>query len=54
MIETVNWRDVKAKVRAADPTWDSNDRIARRQQMREQMRAAVSARSWRRSAGNSG
>lgn len=42
MTEAANWRDVKAKARAADPTWDSNDRVTRRQQMREQMLAAVS------------
>jgi DNA-binding XRE family transcriptional regulator len=42
MTEAANWRDVKAKARAVDPTWDSNDRVARRQQMREQMLAAVS------------
>ena len=33
MTEPANWRDVKAKARAADPTWDSTDRVARRQQM---------------------
>jgi len=42
MTEASNWRDVKAKARAIDSTWDSNDRVARRQQMREQMLAAVS------------
>jgi DNA-binding XRE family transcriptional regulator len=42
MTEAANWRDVKAKTRAAHPTWDSNDRIARRQRMREQMLAGVS------------
>jgi hypothetical protein len=42
MTEPANWRDVKAKARAADPTWDSAERVARRQQMREQMLAAVS------------
>ena len=42
MTEAANWRDVKAKARAIDRAWDSNDRVARRQQMREQMLAAVS------------
>ena len=42
MTEATNWRDVKAKARATDPTWDSDDRVARRQQMRAQMLAAVS------------
>jgi DNA-binding XRE family transcriptional regulator len=42
MTEPANWRDVKAKARAVDPTWDNNERVARRQQMREQMLAAVS------------
>jgi hypothetical protein len=30
MTEATNWRDVKAKSRAADPTWDSAERVARR------------------------
>ena len=42
MTEPTNWRDVKAKARGIDPAWDSNDRVARRQQMRAQMLAAVS------------
>ena len=42
MTEATNWRDVKAKARAADPNWDSAERVARRQQMREQMLASVS------------
>ncbi|MCM4080983.1 helix-turn-helix domain-containing protein [Paractinoplanes hotanensis] len=42
MTEPANWRDVKAKARTADPTWDSAERVVRRQQMREQMLAAVS------------
>ncbi|SDT75735.1 helix-turn-helix domain-containing protein [Actinoplanes derwentensis] len=42
MTEATNWRDVKAKARAADPDWDSPDRVSRRDQMREQMIAAVS------------
>lgn len=42
MTKAANWRDVKAKARAADPDWDSADRIARRGQMREQMLAKVS------------
>lgn len=42
MTESTNWRDVKAKARAQDPTWDNADRVARRQQMRTEMLAAVS------------
>jgi DNA-binding XRE family transcriptional regulator len=42
MMDATNWRDVKAKARAADPTWDSAERVARRRQMREQMLASVS------------
>ncbi|GAA0938888.1 hypothetical protein [Virgisporangium aurantiacum] len=42
MTEATNWRDVKAKASAADPTWDSAERVARRRQMREQMLASVS------------
>jgi DNA-binding XRE family transcriptional regulator len=42
MTEAANWRDVKAKSRAVDPTWDSAERVARRQQMRERMLASVS------------
>lgn len=38
---TVSWREVKAKARAADPTWDSPERVARRAAAREQMLAAV-------------
>jgi DNA-binding XRE family transcriptional regulator len=37
-----NWRDVKAKARAADPTWDSEERTTRRARMREEMLASVS------------
>lgn len=37
-----NWRDVKAKARAADPTWDTEERVARRARMREEMLASVS------------
>ncbi|MFF5230649.1 helix-turn-helix domain-containing protein [Dactylosporangium sp. NPDC000521] len=42
MTEAANWRDVKAKARAADPMWDSAERVARRREMREQMLASVS------------
>lgn len=42
MTEAADWRDVKAKARAADPTWDNAERTSRRQHMREQMLAAVS------------
>lgn len=37
-----NWRDVKAKARAADPAWDTEERTARRARMREEMLASVS------------
>ncbi|HZM78261.1 MAG TPA: helix-turn-helix transcriptional regulator [Candidatus Limnocylindrales bacterium] len=37
-----NWRDVKAKARAADPTWDTEERATRRARMREEMLASVS------------
>jgi DNA-binding XRE family transcriptional regulator len=36
------WRDVKAKARAADPTWDSAERTQRRADMRQEMLASVS------------
>jgi hypothetical protein len=42
MSESANWRDVKARARALDPTWDNSDRVARRQHMRTEMLAAVS------------
>ncbi|MFC0004644.1 helix-turn-helix domain-containing protein [Micromonospora siamensis] len=37
-----DWRDVKAKARELDPTWEEPGRVARRGRMREQMLAAVS------------
>ncbi|GAA0418959.1 transcriptional regulator [Actinoplanes capillaceus] len=42
MTEAANWRDVKAKARAADPAWDGPERTDRRRRMREQMLASVS------------
>ena len=42
MSESSNWRDVKAKARAVDPSWDTGERVARRRQMRDQMLASVS------------
>lgn len=33
---------MKAKSRAIDPEWDSEERVARRAQMREQMLASIS------------
>jgi hypothetical protein len=39
--EFVNWRDVKAKARAADPTWDSPERVEQRHQIHEQMIATI-------------
>lgn len=37
-----NWRDVKARARAADPEWNSDSRSARRADMRGRMLASVS------------
>ncbi|MEV6526590.1 helix-turn-helix domain-containing protein [Longispora sp. NPDC051575] len=37
-----NWRDVKAKARAIDPTWDTEERVGRRADMRQEMLASVS------------
>lgn len=42
MSTSSNWRDVKAKARAADPTWDTDERVTRRASMREEMLASVS------------
>jgi DNA-binding XRE family transcriptional regulator len=42
MTEPSKWRDVKAKARAIDPTWDTAERVARRAAMRQEMLAAVS------------
>jgi hypothetical protein len=32
MTDAVNWRDVKAKARAIDPTWDSPELLLARRQ----------------------
>jgi DNA-binding transcriptional regulator YiaG len=37
-----NWQDVKTEARAADPTWDTAERVARRTRMHEEMLASVS------------
>jgi DNA-binding XRE family transcriptional regulator len=37
-----DWRDVKARARAADPTWDSAERTAGRAAARAQMLASIS------------
>ena len=42
MSEPTRWRDVKARARAADPTWDTEDRTTRRAVVRQQMLALVS------------
>lgn len=42
MSSAPNWREVKAKARAADLTWDTEKRTARRARMREEMLASVS------------
>ncbi|WFE38399.1 helix-turn-helix transcriptional regulator [Micromonospora sp. WMMD998] len=42
MTDWANWRDVKAKAREVDPSWDDADRVARRGRLREQMLASVS------------
>jgi DNA-binding XRE family transcriptional regulator len=41
MSEFVRWEDVKAKARAAHPDWDSEERVALRQQAQERMLASV-------------
>jgi DNA-binding XRE family transcriptional regulator len=41
MTNFVSWDDVKAKARAADPTWDSPERAEQRRQNRTEMLAAV-------------
>jgi DNA-binding XRE family transcriptional regulator len=38
----VPWREVKAKARRIDPTWDTPDRAAHRARIRDDMLAAVS------------
>jgi DNA-binding XRE family transcriptional regulator len=42
MTGTSAWREVKAKARAADATWDAAERVTRREQMRAEMLATVS------------
>ncbi|MEU7569887.1 helix-turn-helix transcriptional regulator [Micromonospora sp. NPDC049240] len=42
MTDWANWRDVKAKAREVDPSWDGANRVARRSRLREQMLASVS------------
>jgi DNA-binding XRE family transcriptional regulator len=42
MTEPSKWRDVKAKARAVDPTWDGAERVTRRAAMRQEMLASVS------------
>ncbi|GAB3800972.1 helix-turn-helix domain-containing protein [Micromonospora zhanjiangensis] len=39
---STSWRDVKAKARAVDPTWDTAERISRRAAVRERMLASIS------------
>jgi hypothetical protein len=51
--EASNWRDVKAQARAVDPTWDSAERVARRQRMRDQLLASVSSAQVAHTANNS-
>ncbi|MDT4992074.1 MAG: hypothetical protein QOE51_334 [Actinoplanes sp.] len=41
MTDAVNWQDAKAKARVVDSSWDDEDRVTRRRQMREQMLASV-------------
>lgn len=36
------WRDVKAKARQVDPSWESTERVERRAAYRDQMLASVS------------
>lgn len=42
MTQSSNWRDVKAKARQTDPTWDTQERLERRAAYRSQMLASVS------------
>jgi len=42
MSKPANWRDVKAKAHRIDPAWDTEERVARRARMREEMLASVS------------
>lgn len=42
MSTSSSWREVKAKARASDPSWDTEDRVQRRARMREEMLASVS------------
>ncbi|HWB38127.1 MAG TPA: helix-turn-helix transcriptional regulator [Rugosimonospora sp.] len=42
MSKPTNWREVKDKARAADPTWDAPERVGRRTRMREEMLASIS------------
>ncbi|MBW4704822.1 MULTISPECIES: helix-turn-helix domain-containing protein [unclassified Micromonospora] len=37
-----DWREVKAKARELDPSWEDPERIARRSRFREKMLASVS------------
>jgi DNA-binding XRE family transcriptional regulator len=41
MARHTKWEDVKRKVREQNPDWDAPDRVARRAELREQMRAQV-------------
>ncbi len=43
MTEASSWQDVKAQAGAADPTWGSAERVARRQRTRAQLLASVSS-----------
>ncbi|MCK9899817.1 transcriptional regulator [Parafrankia colletiae] len=42
MASPSNWRDVRARTRAADPEWDSAARTAHRAELRGRMLASVS------------
>ncbi|MEU7839885.1 helix-turn-helix transcriptional regulator [Micromonospora sp. NPDC049114] len=42
MTDGVDWRDVRARARERDPSWEHPDRVARRAQQREHMLALVS------------
>jgi hypothetical protein len=41
MSKSIPWRDVKAKARALDPTWDSDSRVARRRRIRTHLLTAA-------------
>jgi hypothetical protein len=45
MTASSHWRETKATARTTDPTWDTEERVARRARMREEMLASMSGQS---------